>query len=147
MNAPNPAETIGGWRDLQVPVVVLGNAGPLPRQELGRLIGSRVEHHLEGWIARHHGQGAEMTAQEGGQVRGSVGSEGLLVGAGVAAGKDPRLIRRARGVGGEGHEVRREADHSDIVGDLLANDVAEDAATLVLEVLPALDQLAPYVVE
>ena len=43
--------------------------------------------------------------------------------------------------------MRRETNHAHLVSDLLADDIAEDAAALVFEVVAALDQLASDVIE
>src|SRR5262249_58293005 len=75
-----------------------------------------------------------------------LGSERLLERAAVLARHDPRLERHSRRIGHDGREGRCEPHHSLFGADLLAEDVAVEAAALVLVVLARLAQLTARLV-
>ena len=61
-------------------------------------------------------------------------------------GKDPRLERESRRIGGDGHEVFVLGHHADAAVELLADDVAEDAPLFVDVILLGAFEFLDHVV-
>ena len=127
-------------------MVVVGDRRPLVLEDLGAEIRGGMERELERGVAEPRRQDAEISAQQPGQVGRSLRGK-RFVRARVLAGQDPRFEGRAGRVGNHHQEERRQPHHPIVVGLLLAEDVAEEAAPLVLIVLPGFAQLPAQVVE
>src|SRR5215472_2388747 len=132
----HPSAEAGG--DLQVPVVVVRDGGPLPREDLGLPVRARVEGHLERWVCQGAGQRAEEGGEETREVGHDASAESLFVLAVVLPRQDPGLERGSGRVRGQGDEVLGLADDALLREQLLPGDVAVHAATLVRVILPAL---------
>ena len=128
-------------------MVVVADGGPVALQDARAQVGRGVQPHLVAGVVEGATDRAEGVHQQPGQIARGVGRQRVLERAGVLAGDDPQLDGRAGGVGHQRGEARRELDDALLGGDLLAQDVAVEAAALVLVVLARLAQLAPDVVE
>src|SRR5437867_9165268 len=143
------ADAVGALRmddDLDVPVVVVANRRPVPLEDARPEIRRRVQHQLVAGIAEGAREDPEVAREQAREVAAGLGGQRVLERAAVLARQDPGLARRARGVGHEGREGRRQLRHALLGGDLLAEHVAGEAAALVLVVLPRLVQLGPGLV-
>src|SRR5213594_682682 len=117
--------------DLEVPVEVLER----------RLVhGRAVEHEVVGWIVQRPVHAAQEVAEDAGQ-RPQLIHAGLLERGAVTRGQDPRLERKARREGGDGHEAVALDDEPAAASTLLPHDVAPHAALLDLPVLGGAGQL------
>src|SRR5690349_14475695 len=63
VDPPDPVGPVRGGADLDVPVVVVGDGRPLPREDLGGQVRGGVERHLERGITQLGGQGPEDAAE------------------------------------------------------------------------------------
>src|SRR6266704_480870 len=82
---PDMTETLGRGCDLDMPMIVVGDRRPFRRQDLGRLVGCRVESHLEARVVLGACQRPEVAPQQSREIRGGLGVEDLLERARVAA--------------------------------------------------------------
>src|SRR5207237_5264795 len=128
--------------DLDVPVVIVADRGPVALEDARAEIGRRVQPQLVAGIAEVARERAEVARDQARKVAAGLGRERVLEGAAVLARQDPGLERRARGVRHERGEGRRQLRHALLGGDLLTDYVAVETAALLLVVLARLVQLA-----
>ena len=106
-----------------------------------------MKHHLVAGVSESARERAEVVGEESRQITEVLDLDRLLEGARVLPREDPRLERHARRVRNDRGERRRQP-HDPLLGaDLLTQDVAVEAAPLVLVILARLAQLAARLVE
>src|SRR5438309_12000670 len=84
--------------DLDVPVVIVADRGPVALEDARAEIGRRVQHQLVTGIAEAARERAEVARAQARQVAAGLGRQRVLEGAAALARQAPGLERPARGV-------------------------------------------------
>src|SRR6266700_3123857 len=90
-DAPYAIGVLGLRNDLDVPMIVVTDRGPVPLEDARAEVGRGVQHHLVPGVAEATREGAEVLGQESAQVAEVLRLDGLFERAPVLPRDDPRL--------------------------------------------------------